>query len=75
MDYQYLFGHFIQDVIQVNTDRMRLLITGFAYSFGSLITTTDEDIDNFMCNTYSSKISRAEADRILIVYLSKGFHV
>ena len=45
MDYQYLFGHFIQDVIQVNTNHMSLNITGFIDSFGALITTADEDID------------------------------
>ena len=43
-----LFKNVIQDVIQVNTNHVRLKITGFIDSFGEIIATTDEDIDTFV---------------------------
>ena len=45
---------------------MRLNITVFVDSFGYLIATTDEDIDNFVCDTQSSNSARAASVRIVI---------
>ena len=50
---KHLFNQFLQDVIQVNTNNVRLNITGFIESFGELIDRTDEDIYTFVCNTQS----------------------
>ena len=63
---KYLFNQFLQDVIQVNTNHVRLKITGFIDSFGALIATIYEDIDTFVCDTQSSKSAREAAVRIFI---------
>ena len=61
-----LFKNVIQDVIQVNTNHVRLKITGFIDSFGALIATTNEEINTFLCDTHSSNSAKAAAVRILI---------
>ena len=63
---KYLFNQFLQDVIQVNTNNVRLNITGFIESFGELIATTDEDTHTFVCDTHSSNSARVTAVSILI---------
>ena len=63
---KYLFNQFLQDVIQVNTNTVRLKITAFIDSFGALIATIYEDINTFVCDTQSSNSARAAAVRIFI---------
>ena len=73
MDNGFIFDQFLQDVLQVNTDCVMLQITVFIDFFGALITTTDEDIDTFVYDTYSSNSARAAAARIVITPIVSTF--
>ena len=43
-----LLNQFLQDVLQVNTNHVGINITGFIDSFGDIIATADDDINNFV---------------------------
>ena len=66
MDNQDIFNQFLQDVLQVNINHVRLDINGFAESFREIITLTDEDIDTFVINAHSSNSTMESSSRVLI---------
>ena len=66
MDNEALFDQFIQDVLHINTNTVKLCITVCIYSFLALITTADENIDTFLHDTHSSTSARTAASSIII---------
>ena len=76
MDNQYLFGQLFQDVLQSNTNCVRLDITASIDYFRSFIPTTYEEINTFVCNSQYSNSAKVMLYSILIgtrVYTSIKF--
>ena len=76
MDNQYIFVQLFQDVLQANTNCVRLDITASVDSFRALIPTTYEEINTFVCSYQYSNSARAMLYSILIgtrVYTSIKF--
>ena len=53
MENEDIYDQFLQDVLQVNTNHVGINITGFIDSFGDIIATADDDINNFVWDTQS----------------------
>ena len=67
MENEDIYDQFLQDVLQVNNDHVRLYIAVFIESFVAIVTTTDEDIDTFVHDTHSPNNERAASSSTLIV--------
>ena len=61
-----LFATFVQNVLGVGTARVRNEITNFVNTFGSLLSISDSEIDEFVKSTHNSNSGRANNARILI---------
>ena len=61
-----IFNDFIQNVMGINTLRVRNVITNFVPTFSNLLTTTDDEIATFVSTTHSSNSARGNTQKILI---------
>ena len=61
-----IFQGFVQNTLGVTTPRVRNVIFDFISTFEELLSTTDEEITNFVSTTHSSNSARANNQKILI---------
>ena len=61
-----IFTNFITNVVGVTQARARNAITNFIPTFTVLLSTTDEEITNFISSTHSSNSARANNAKILL---------
>ena len=66
MDDEVLYLNFLVQTLQVQPERVVQEITTFADTFRSLLSTSDEDLDEFVKTTHQSNSARANNARILI---------